>query len=99
MKVIIFGAAGGIGKHAVSHALNKGYEVIGYMRNPDKLQINHEKLTKMKGQIDNYEEMKSAMNGVDAVVWWRRSKWRWQRTCRSSAYVKSNEGTWHQASD
>ena len=27
MKIIIFGAGGGIGKHAVTHALNKGYEV------------------------------------------------------------------------
>lgn len=32
MNVIIFGAAGGIGRHAVKHALAKGYQVTTYLR-------------------------------------------------------------------
>ena len=50
MKIIIFGAGGGIGKHAVTHALNKGYEVTAYLRNPEKLTARAENLTVVKGE-------------------------------------------------
>ena len=54
MKIIIFGAGGGIGKHAVTHALNKGYEVTAYLRNPEKLTARAENLTVVKGEITDY---------------------------------------------
>ena len=69
MKVIIFGASGGIGKFAVKHALEKGYEVKAYLRNPSKLIIKHKNLTIIKGEINNYNDMKNAVQGCDAVIW------------------------------
>ena len=69
MKIIIFGAGGGIGKHAVTHALNKGYEVTAYLRNPEKLTARAENLTVVKGEITDYAWMKIAISGCDAVVW------------------------------
>lgn len=36
MRVIIFGASGGIGKYAVKHALSKSYNVTAYVRDPKK---------------------------------------------------------------
>lgn len=44
MKIAIFGATGGIGRFAVKHALEKGYEVIAYVRDSAKLTISHDKL-------------------------------------------------------
>ena len=41
MKIIIFGATGGIGHHAVRHALEKGYEVVAYVRSPQKMTMEH----------------------------------------------------------
>lgn len=69
MKVIIFGASGGIGKFAVKHALEKGYEVKAFLRNPSKLKIKHDNLTIIKGEINNYDDIKNAIFDCDSVIW------------------------------
>lgn len=69
MKVAIFGAAGGIGKYAVQHALRKGYKVNAFVRNPDKLTIAHENVTICKGEIDDSKAVEDAISGCDAVIW------------------------------
>ena len=69
MKIIIFGATGGIGHHAVRHALEKGYEVVAYVRSPQKMTMEHPQLTIAKGVLTDYEAMRDAMRGCDAVVW------------------------------
>lgn len=69
MKVIIFGASGGIGKFAVKHALEKGYEVKAFLRNPSKFEIKHEKLITVQGEINDYNNIKNAIMGCDAVIW------------------------------
>lgn len=69
MKVAIFGAAGGIGKYAVQHALRKGYVVNAFARNLDSLSISHDNLTKIRGEINDYEAVKKALAGCDVVIW------------------------------
>ncbi|MCF6418511.1 MAG: NAD(P)H-binding protein [Furfurilactobacillus sp.] len=69
MKVIIFGATGGIGKYALKHSLQKGYTVTAYVRNPDKVQIKDSNLTIVQGEITDNKSMKTAMQGQDAVIW------------------------------
>lgn len=68
MKVIIFGATGGIGRFAVKHALKKEYEVVAYVRNSAKMQQTHSNLQIVEGQMTEYEKVKSAMAGCDAVI-------------------------------
>lgn len=69
MKVIIFGASGGIGKFTLQHALEKGYEVKAFLRNPSKLTIKHENLTIVQGEINNYSDIKNALVDCNAVIW------------------------------
>ncbi|MDO5520983.1 MAG: SDR family oxidoreductase [bacterium] len=69
MKVIIFGATGGIGKWALKHALEKGHEVTAFVRTPSKITIKNSALHVIKGDISNYEEVRSAVTGQDAVIW------------------------------
>lgn len=67
MNVLIFGATGGIGKWAVKHARERGYNVTVYVRNAAK--IKDETLHVVEGEITDYEKMKEAVRGQDAVVW------------------------------
>ena len=69
MNVIIFGATGGIGKWAVKHALKKGYPVTAYVQNKQKMAIQDDKLTVIQGEISDYDKVKSALTGQDAVIW------------------------------
>ena len=69
MRVIIFGATGGIGKWALKHALEKGHEVTAYVRKPSKITIEHERLTVIKGEISDSAAMMEALKGQEAVIW------------------------------
>lgn len=69
MKVIIFGAAGGIGKWAVKHTLLKGYEVTAYVRDANKITEKNERLRIVEGNIDDDKAVRNAMEGMDAVIW------------------------------
>lgn len=69
MKIAVFGATGGIGKHTVQHALNRGYEVNAFARNPDRLPISHKNLVTIKGEINDYDAVKNAIKGCEAVIW------------------------------
>ena len=73
MKIIIFGATGGIGHHAVRHALEKGYEVVAYVRSPQKMKMEHPRLTIAKGVLTDYEAMRDAMRLLGGLFLWSRS--------------------------
>ncbi|WP_199269715.1 NAD(P)-dependent oxidoreductase [Mucilaginibacter lacusdianchii] len=68
MKVAIIGATGFVGPHVVTEALNRGYEVTAFARNPDKLDISHEHLTKQAVDIYDTEILAQLLVGHDAVI-------------------------------
>ncbi len=68
MKLVIFGATGGTGKHLVRKALEAGHEVTAYVRTPSKVESKHENLTIVQGEIADQAAVSRAIAGVDAVV-------------------------------
>jgi putative NADH-flavin reductase len=68
MKLVIFGATGGTGKILVDQALALGNEVVAYIRNPSKLNIENEHLEIAQGELDNETSIERAINGADAVI-------------------------------
>ncbi len=68
MKITVFGATGKTGKEVVKQALELGYEVKAYVRNPDKMDISNEKLTLVKGDVTNQEEVEQAIESTDGVI-------------------------------
>lgn len=68
MKIIVFGATGGVGRHVVNQALQTGYEVTAFVRDLTKLQIENDHLHVVRGDATNAEEVSAAIAGHDAVV-------------------------------
>lgn len=68
MKIIVFGATGGVGRHVVNQALQTGDEVTAFVRDLTKLQIENDHLHVVRGDATNAEEVSAAIVGHDAVV-------------------------------
>lgn len=68
MKIIVFGATGGVGQSVVKQAVGNGFEVTAFVRTPTKLEVTHENLKVIKGDAFNLSEVAAAIVGHDAVV-------------------------------
>ena len=68
MKVIVFGATGGVGQSVVSQGLENGLEISAFVRTPAKLGISHKNLTVIQGNAFNLKEVSEAIAGHDAVI-------------------------------
>jgi uncharacterized protein YbjT (DUF2867 family) len=67
-RILIFGATGRTGQHAIKFALEKGYNVTVLVRNPGKIGLSSDRLTVMEGLPTNIEDVRRAMEGCDAVM-------------------------------
>lgn len=68
MKIIVFGATGGTGRHVLEQALQQGYGVTAFVRSPGKLGLSDERLTVIRGDAFDREQVAAAIRGHDAVV-------------------------------
>jgi len=68
MRLFILGATGAIGKHLVEIALVRGHEVTAYVRSPRKIHAGRERLTVVRGDVFDAEEMARQMTGHDIVL-------------------------------
>ena len=67
-RVLIVGATGGTGRQLVSQALELGYAVTAFVRDPSKLRVEHPRLTVATGDVLDYASLEAAMRGQDAVL-------------------------------
>lgn len=75
MKIAVIGASGFVGSALVKEALNRGYQVTGLARNPENVNVKHEKLTLKKTDVFNEDELASILKGHDAVISAYNSGW------------------------
>ena len=68
MKISIFGSTGGTGQHIVRKALERGHEVVAFARTPSKLDIQHNNLSTIQGDVRDPEAVASAIDEADAVI-------------------------------
>lgn len=67
-RITVVGATARSGRVIIAQALEAGYEVIGLARSPQKLGIEHERLTLVKGDVRDQATLEAAMIGVEAVI-------------------------------
>jgi len=68
MKITIFGASGRTGILTVYQALDKGYQVTAFARNPTTVTIQHKNLIVIQGDILDYAKVKQAIEGQEVVI-------------------------------
>lgn len=68
MRILILGASGRTGIHAVEYALSKGHSVTALVRSPEKITLKSERLTVLKGSPEHIDDVRKAIEGCDAVV-------------------------------
>jgi putative NADH-flavin reductase len=68
MRLAIFGATGRTGKHLVAQALATGHEVVAFARTPSRLEIEHERLVLVEGDVQDAQVVADAVAGADAVL-------------------------------
>src|SRR5678809_586612 len=59
-RVLIVGATGGTGRELVTQALERGYEVTAFVRDPAKLKIAHSRLKLAQGDVCDATSVEAA---------------------------------------
>jgi nucleoside-diphosphate-sugar epimerase len=67
-RILILGATGRTGKHAMPFALEKGYQVVALVRNPAKITIKSDALIVITGLPTAIDDVRRAMKGCDSVI-------------------------------
>jgi putative NADH-flavin reductase len=68
MQLIVFGATGQVGTQLVKQALWRGHSVKAYGRNVYEMDIENDKLEKIKGGLFDAGDILHAIKGCDAVL-------------------------------
>ena len=68
MNILILGGTGRVGGQIVTYALHDRHHVTVLVRTPEKIQMNHENLTIIQGNVLNKDDIVRAMHGIDVVI-------------------------------
>ena len=68
MKLLIIGGTGGTGMELIKQALESGHNVSALIRNPKNLKIEHPNLRIIEGNVLDFDKVKMAVSGQDAVI-------------------------------
>ena len=68
MKLFVIGATGRTGQEVVQQALARDHHVIAFVRSPENIRLKNDRLTVLKGNAMDENELFRAMQNHDAVV-------------------------------
>lgn len=67
-RILIIGATGRTGQHLVAQALDRGYAVTAFARDPTSIELRHPRLSIAKGNVLDRVSVDAAMAGHHAVI-------------------------------
>jgi putative NADH-flavin reductase len=68
LKIVLFGATGNVGRRIASEALDRGYEVIGVVRDPAHTHAPDSRLRLVEGDATDAASVRRVAQGADVVV-------------------------------
>jgi putative NADH-flavin reductase len=68
MRLFVIGATGRTGREIVQQALARGHHVTAFVRSPESLTLTNERLTILKGNAMDANQLCHAMQNHDAVL-------------------------------
>ena len=68
LDIVIYGATGEVGSHAVREALDRGHRVTAVSRNPAKVEMQHSNLSVVKGDLLDRASIAEIVAGKDVVI-------------------------------
>jgi putative NADH-flavin reductase len=68
LDIVIYGATGEVGSHAVREALDRGHRVFAVSRNPASVDMQHANLTIVKGDLLDRGSVAEIVAGKDVVI-------------------------------
>ena len=68
LDIVIFGATGKVGSHAVQEALERGHRVTAVSRRPETIETQHDNLVVVKGDLLDTESVAASVTGQDVVI-------------------------------
>ena len=68
MKLFVIGATGRVGREIVKQALVRGYDVTAFVRSPESVTLKNERLTVLKGNVMDENQLFDTMQNHDAVL-------------------------------
>jgi putative NADH-flavin reductase len=68
LDIVIYGATGEVGAHAVREALDRGHRVTAVSRNPARVEMQHANLSVVKGNLLDKESVAGIVTGKDVII-------------------------------
>jgi len=68
MKLFVIGATGRTGREIVQQALDRGHEVTAFVRSPEGIGVKNKRLTVLKGNVMDENQLFQTMQNHDAVI-------------------------------
>lgn len=68
MKLFVIGATGRTGLEVVQQALARGHDVTAFVRSPESIALRDQRLSVLKGDVLEENQLSEAMRNHDAVI-------------------------------
>jgi putative NADH-flavin reductase len=68
LDIVIYGATGEVGSHVVQEALNRGHRVTAVSRKPEQVEMRHDNLLVVKGDLLDNASVTEIVTGQDIVI-------------------------------
>lgn len=68
LDIVIYGATGKLGSHAVTEALERGHRVTAVSRRPEEIRLEHPRFAAVRGDLLDPESVADIIAGKDVVI-------------------------------